>query len=118
MTFVYVAIGGAFGALARYGVGRVILAKSGSAFPLGTFAANTLGPLLLGLLMGLHVGGSVYALLGDGFLGAFTTFSTFMYEEITLIADNEKKNALVYIILTLVLGMIVYFAGYYIGTAI
>ena len=115
MGIVFIAIGGALGALARYALGRAIQARSDSVIPFGTFAANILGPLLLGLIVGMNISGSVYMLLGDGFLGAFTTFSTFMYEEISLFADNEKKNAFVYISGTLVLGIAVYFAGFFIG---
>ncbi len=115
MDIVFVGIGGALGALARYSVGKAIQSRSDSVIPFGTFAANTAGPLLLGLLMGLQVTGNVYVLLGDGFLGAFTTFSTFMYEEISLFAENEKKNAAIYITGTLIIGMAVYLAGYYLG---
>ena len=115
MGIVFVGIGGALGALSRYGIGRVIQAKSDSVFPFGTFAANLIGPLLLGVLVSLHIGGNVYMLLGDGFLGAFTTLSTFMFEEINLFKENEKKNAVVYITTTLILGLAGYFAGYYLG---
>ena len=115
MSIVFIAIGGALGALARYAVGRAIQSRSDSVIPFGTFAANTAGPLLLGMLMGLQVTGNAYMLLGDGFLGAFTTFSTFMYEEISLFANNEKKSAAIYITGTLIVGTAVYFAGYYLG---
>ena len=115
MNIIFVGIGGACGSLARYSIGKFIAQRSDSVFPLGTFAVNILGPLLLGLLMALHVPASVYMLLGDGFLGAFTTFSTFMYEGITLFKDSEKKSAAAYITITVVLGLIVYMIGFTLG---
>ena len=115
MNIILVGIGGAFGSLARYGIGKFIAQRSDSVFPLGTFAVNIAGPLLLGFLMAMHTQTSFYMLLGDGFLGAFTTFSTFMYEGITLFKESEKKNAATYIAITVVLGLIVYFAGFALG---
>ena len=115
MSIMFVGIGGVFGSLARYSIGKFIAQRSDSSFPLGTFAVNIAGPLLLGFLMALHTQTNVYMLLGDGFLGAFTTFSTFMYEGIVLFKESEKKNAAAYIAVTVVLGLIVYIAGFALG---
>ena len=56
-------------------------------------------------------------MLGEGFLGAFTTFSTFMYEGLRLFQENEKRYALLYLGATLLLGLIAFAMGFLIGTA-
>lgn len=114
---IFVGIGGAFGALARFQLGKILSGKAHTAFPFGTFWINLSGALLLGVLTSMDTGSSVYRLLGDGFLGAYTTFSTFMYEGITLIQGNEKRNALLYLVASLILGMLGYFAGFELGNA-
>ncbi len=114
MDLIWVGIGGAFGSLARYQLGKMIAQKSKSSFPINTFIINIAGAILLGIITGVETGNDLYLLLADGFLGAFTTFSTFMYEGFNLFKDNEKKNAIVYIVSSLILGII----GYTIGNAI
>ena len=104
-------IGGIFGAISRYRLGKIISDRSSSAFPVGTFLINLSGALALGVLTGMETGNSVSLLLGDGFLGAFTTFSTLMYEGVHLFEGSEKRNAAVYIAATLILGI----AGYALG---
>ncbi len=112
MDLIYVGIGGAFGSIVRYKLGKIIAQKSGSDFPVNTFLINITGAILLGVVVGIGVSGSVYCLLADGFLGAYTTFSTFMYEGFQLFRENEKKNAFVYIAASLVIGIIGYIMGY------
>ncbi len=115
MAIVLVGIGGAFGAVFRFQLGRIISAKQKSAFPYGTFIINITGAVLLGILTSINAGNSAYLLLGDGFLGAYTTFSTFMYEGFVLFQGKEKLNALIYILASLFLGIIGYIAGFVIG---
>lgn len=107
-----VAIGGAFGALTRFQLGRMISQKANTIFPLGTFVINISGAILLGLLTGIDVSNRVYLLFGDGFLGAYTTFSTFMYEGFNLFQGKEKMNAFAYIAGSLIFGIIGYVAGF------
>ncbi len=104
-------IGGIFGGLCRFRLARAISEKAGTAFPLGTFIINIAGAALLGLVSSINVSGRAYLLLGDGFLGAFTTFSTFMYEGFSLFRGNEKLNAFAYILGTFLLGVIGYALG-------
>lgn len=113
MEVILVGIGGAFGSLARYQLGKMIMKKSKSAFPWGTFFINITGAFLLGVVCSLNVRDQVYCLLGDGFLGAYTTFSTFMYEGFTMFKENHKLDAVVYIVISVVLGFIGFVMGYY-----
>jgi CrcB protein len=114
MNLIWIGIGGTFGSVTRYQLGKVIADRSKSPFPKSTFIINIAGAILLGIATGTGVDGGLYLLIADGFLGAFTTFSTFMYEGFSLFKENEKKNAVVYIIGTLILGIL----GYTIGHAI
>lgn len=110
-----VGVGGMLGGLCRFQLGKIISQKAGTVFPLGTFMINITGAMLLGFLTGMNVEGRVYLALGDGFLGAFTTFSTFMYEGFHLFQDREKLNAFIYVLGTLFLGIFGFIAGYAAG---
>lgn len=115
MSLMLVGIGGVCGGICRFALGRWITRKADTNFPVGTFLINVTGAVLLGILTRVSAGGSAYLLLGDGFLGAYTTFSTFMYEGFHLFQDNEAFNAFVYILGTFFLGVIGYAAGYSVG---
>lgn len=112
MNILLIGIGGAFGAIARFGLGKFISQKSGLFFPFGTFIINITGAFLLGIVTRLASGSSIYLLVGDGFLGAFTTFSTFMYEGFHLIKGNRKQNAFIYIFASLIIGVLGFFIGF------
>ena len=112
MNILLISIGGAFGAIARYKLGIMIMKHEKHTFPLGTFLINITGALLLGILCGLNVSGNFYLLLGDGFCGAFTTFSTFTVESVQLIRGKALKKSLLFIVLSVAVGLICFFAGY------
>jgi fluoride exporter len=92
-----VLIGGMIGAPARYLADRAVQARKDSVFPYGTFAVNVAGSALLGFLLGAqhHLGlpSSVVLLLGTGFCGGLTTFSTFGYETLRLLEDGAIGEA-------------------------
>jgi CrcB protein len=111
MEILLIAVGGAAGSVTRYSIGKWIAQRRGDLFPWGTFFVNVTGAVLLGLVIGLHPGQNLYFLLAEGFLGAYTTFSTFMYEGFEIFRDNEKKNAVFYILFSLAVGVAGYFAG-------
>ena len=111
MNFVLVGIGGMFGGLCRFQLGKVISRRAERSFPLGTFLINISGALLLGILTSAAPANQIYLLFGEGFCGAFTTFSTFMYEGFQLFQDNKTLNAITYMIGTLLLGLIAYVLG-------
>lgn len=110
-----IAVGGAVGSLARWGVGEV-LPHDASAFPVSTLAVNVLGSFLLGLLMVFVLEiwpptRYVRPFIGVGVLGGFTTFSTFMFENRALAASGAPMLALVYIVATVVLVLVAVAAG-------
>lgn len=88
-----VALAGAGGAIARFVVDGVVQDRTDSPLPLGTFAINISGSLVLGVLAGLALSHSVTAhaklIAGTGFLGGYTTFSTFAYETYRLADDGS-----------------------------
>lgn len=101
-----VAIGGMAGSAARYGLSQAL---DEGRLPWGTLAANVIGSLLLGLLLGVSVGRRSapwwYALAGVGVLGAFTTMSTFQVQVVEMIDDGRGGDAVVYLVLTVALGV-------------
>lgn len=113
MHYIIAGLGGIFGSITRYKLGKAISGKSNTEFPLGTFLINISGALLLGIISNLGLSSNFYTLFGDGFLGAYTTFSTFMYEGFNLFQENEKMNAITYISLSVLLGIIFYALGAY-----
>src|SRR3990170_2330685 len=111
MNFFIIGIGGFFGAVARYGVALWIGRQWGRSFPLGTFVINVSGSFLIGLLMPLLterfiVNPQWRLLLVVGFLGAYTTFSTFEYETGALLKDGEWLFAGLNVFLSVTVGFI------------
>lgn len=99
-----VALGGFLGAPARYHVDRLL--QRGLVFPFGTLTVNAIGSLLLGLLVGVvDDTATTYALLGIGFCGAFTTYSTFGYETLRLFEDGARPHAVANVLANLVVGI-------------
>ena len=93
MKLVYISLGGALGAVSRYLVSGWFL-RFGANFPLGTLTVNILGSLILGFLMSLSartllISPELRLFLAVGFLGSFTTFSTFAYESFGLMKEGE-----------------------------
>lgn len=112
MHYLIVGIGGAFGGLTRFYLGKRLLRHRDKRFPVATFIINITGAVLLGIVSAADPGEHIYLLLGDGFLGAYTTFSTFMYEGFNLLNDHKKLNAWIYISASLLLGILGYIGGF------
>ncbi len=116
LNVVIIGIGGFFGAIARYGAALWIGQRWGRSFPLGTFVINITGSFLIGLLMSLFterfmVNPQWRLMLIVGFLGAYTTFSTFEYETGALLKDGEWMIAAVNIVLSVFAGLLALKAG-------
>lgn len=115
MTLLYIAVGGAGGALARYALAGWIQDRAGFGFPWGTLVVNVLGCLLIGFAMryleALRVGPEVRALVAVGVLGGFTTFSTFGYETVALMEDGAWGRAGGYAVGSFVLGIVAVYIG-------
>lgn len=111
MKYLVVAIGGALGSVVRYLLGKYISQRLDCRLPFGTFIINITGAFLLGVVSTLNINQIYYSLLADGFLGAYTTFSTFMYEGFNLFKERNIINAIVYIALSLLIGIIGYIIG-------
>jgi len=115
MPLLLIALGGALGSLARYGLGGLVQGNR-TGFPYGTLAVNVLGCLVMGVLMGL-VGSNIAKpehrlFVGIGFLGAFTTFSTFSYEALQLFERQQPALGLLYIGASLLGCLLAITAGY------
>ena len=114
-----VALGGSIGAPARLLVDRVVADRTSSDFPLGTLLVNLSGSFLLGLMTGLglaeHPSPFVEALLGTGFCGAYTTFSTWSYETVRLLEEREVLAALTNTFSSLAFGLFAGGAGIAVG---
>ncbi|MFO7261852.1 MAG: fluoride efflux transporter CrcB [bacterium] len=119
MFALYIALGGALGAVARYVLGSWIHSWAGPGFPWGTFAINATGSLLIGLslhcLNTTHAAPELRAFVTTGLLGAFTTFSTFTYEAIMLLQEGAWARAAAYTLGSLAIGLLAAGSGLYIG---
>lgn len=107
-----IGIGGSLGAAARFILGNLIGKRSQKLypFPIGTWIINITGSFLLGLIAQLHLTNQLSEWLwlfgGVGFCGAYTTFSTFGNETITLIQSSKIKLAIIYVVTSIIVGII------------
>lgn len=108
VTMLMVALAGSCGAVCRATVAHSVAVRFPSQMPWGTWAVNLIGSFALGALFVtaslLDWPASVTAALGAGFLGAFTTFSTWMYETVRLVEEHHWRTAMLNIIGPLVIG--------------
>jgi fluoride exporter len=115
ISLLLVAIGGFSGAIGRYGVSQWVKRYSSASFPLGTFLVNISGSFLLGWLLAAGVSKTYLLLVGTGFLGSFTTFSTLQLELINYGLQGRWNKGAVYAAATFLMGLIAAAAGYFIG---
>ncbi len=111
-----VMLGGAVGAAMRFQLGRLLFRLAGPGFPWGTLAANILGGLLMGVLVGwlarsVDGGEGWRLLLGVGLLGGFTTFSAFSLEMVNMIERGAWPLALGYALFSVLLSVLALFGG-------
>lgn len=115
MTLALVMLGAALGAPCRWLLDRFVQSRHDSVFPWGTFVINVLGSLALGLLLGAASSLELVALLGTGFCGGFTTFSTFGFESVRLGEQGSGSIALLNVGASMAVGLLAAFAGWYLG---
>lgn len=118
MTPLWVALGAAVGAPLRYVVDRVVQARHDSAFPWGTLTVNISGSFILGLLLALPSGPALTAVLGTGFCGALTTYSTFSYETLRLAQGRAHLLAGLNILISVVAGLGAAYSGWSVALTI
>jgi CrcB protein len=118
VTPLLVVAGALLGAPLRLLADRVAVARRGHGTVAGTLTVNVVGSALLGVILGrTGLPGWVVALLGTGFCGTLTTFSTFSFDVVRLVEERATARALGYVAATLVLGLGAGAAGYAIGRA-
>jgi fluoride exporter len=116
-TFAAVGIGSALGGMCRYGLTLLFVARFGPGFPFGTLFINLTGSFLIGIVAELMQTRTVgfepllRVALTVGFIGGYTTFSSFEFETLTLGADHEWGLATVYSFGSLILGLGACYAG-------
>ncbi|SDT21000.1 fluoride efflux transporter CrcB [Microlunatus soli] len=113
-----VALAGGFGAITRFVLDGLIRHRTTGAFPAGTMIINLSGSLLLGLLAGLVGSGlspHLQTVLGSGFLGGYTTFSSASVETVRLLQERRFRSAVGYGLGTVVLATILALVGFLLG---
>jgi CrcB protein len=114
--FLVVALGGAVGAVARYWIGGLVSSRWPAQFPLGTFVINVTGSFIIGCFLTLASERLTLhphwrLLIAVGFVGAYTTFSTFEYETLKLIEEGNVLNAVGNVVLSVAVGFIAVWLG-------
>ncbi|MEU8654645.1 fluoride efflux transporter CrcB [Streptomyces sp. NPDC048737] len=122
MNWLLVVAGGMAGASLRYLTDRAVQARHDSVFPWGTFVVNVVGCAVLGLVTGAGVAGvadpHLRLLLGTGFCGALTTYSTFSYETLRLAETGAALHAAANVVASVAAGVGAAFAGVWIAQTV
>lgn len=120
-SILLVGLGGALGAMGRYGVGVWVGRLHSSPFPLGTFTVNIIGSLAMGLLIGVLTRlmppwqNEARLLVAVGLLGGFTTFSAYSLDIVTLIERHQAGVAFFYALISVLAGVAALFAGLFLA---
>jgi CrcB protein len=122
-TYIAIAIGGTVGCWARYAMTNLVQAIYGRDFPYATLGINLLGSFLMGFLFidtleRLTISPAMRAGILTGVLGGYTTFSTFEMETLLLVEQGELGRAILYVVLSVVLGFLCAFGGAYIARSL
>lgn len=115
-------VGGGIGSVLRYMLGKYLNGDQ-AGFPFGTFAANIIGSLLIGIILGFAVKQNSLSenqilFLATGFCGGFTTFSTFAYENHIFLKSGDFFSFAMYTIASFVIGFLAVFAGIFIAKSL
>jgi len=116
IRYVMVAIGGGLGSVLRFWVGGLVSARMGTRFPYGTFLINCTASFLIGFIITLlaekaHWSANLRFLIPIGFIGGYSTFSTFEYETFRVIQDGQVVTGILNIALSVIVGFIAVWLG-------
>jgi fluoride exporter len=123
LKYVMVGIGGCLGSILRFWLGTYIGSRMGTRFPYGTLVINITGSFLVGLILVLltaktHWSPNWRYLIPIGFLGGYTTFSSFEYETLRTIQDGQIGLALLYAAVSVIVGLVAVWGGVMAGRSI
>jgi fluoride exporter len=123
MRYLMVAIGGGLGSVLRFWAGTFVSARMGTRFPYGTLLINCTASFLIGFIITLlservHWNPNIRFLIPIGFIGGYSTFSTFEYETFRVMQDGEILVAILYVVLSVVVGFIAVWLGVIAGRQI
>jgi CrcB protein len=118
VTLLLIALGAGIGAPARYLTDRTLQRRHPSLFPWGTLAVNIVASFVLGIVISASASSEVAALVGTGYCGALSTYSTFGYETLRLVQDGARRYALLNVAVSLVAGLGAAALGWTIGAAL
>ena len=115
IEYAMVLIGGSLGSVCRFAMSSLIKRINVTEFPVATLLINMIGSFLIGLLTAAHPGNFNQLLLGTGFMGGFTTFSTFQMENVTLFQKKNYLMLFVYVLCSLVICILLSILGLHLG---
>jgi fluoride exporter len=123
MKYVMIALGGAVGAIARFALGAYVGQRMGARFPYGTFIINMSGSFLIGLIMTvlterMQMSPNWRYLIPIGFIGAYTTFSTFEYETLRSLQEGQFTAGILNVVLSVTVGFLMVWLGVLAGRAL
>ena len=122
IKYLMVGLGGFLGAIARFWVGGYVYSRLGTKFPYGTFVINMTGSFVIGLSITIltektHLNANWRYLIPIGFIGAYTTFSTFEYETLAAVQNGQLFIGGLNVVLSVVIGFICVWLGVVLGRA-
>jgi fluoride exporter len=123
LKYVMVGVGGCLGSILRFWLGSYIGSRMGTRFPYGTFVINITGSFLIGLVYAFVTARTQWSpnwryLIPIGFIGGYTTFSSFEYETLLTIQAGQVGLGLLYVVLSVVVGFVAVWGGVVMGRAI
>jgi fluoride exporter len=123
LKYLMVGLGGCLGSILRFWLGSYVGGRLGSRFPYGTFVINVTGSFLIGMILTILAEKTQWSpnwryLIPIGFIGGYTTFSTFEYETFRLVEDGQMVTAMLNVVGSVVVGFAGVWAGVVAGRSI